>query len=351
MQPALYAVIMAGGSGTRFWPASRRSRPKQFLAVAGQQPMLTATRERLGALVPDERVLVVAGEHQADLVREALPGLPPENLLLEPCARNTLPCVALAAAEIQRRDPDSVQAVLPADHVIAPVAAFQSSLQAAAQVALEEQRLVTFGIKPTFPATGYGYIEVGEPLEQRADWKVHEVARFVEKPGEQRAREYQASGRFLWNSGMFVWRSADIAAALAEHAPQTWEALRDASGDGLAAAYDSVASEPIDVGVMERAERRAVIPVDYGWSDVGAWTAVADVVPADDQGNHLVGGGMLEALSAKDNIVWSDGGKLTALIGVEGLVVVRAGDAVLVCPRERAQQIKQLVERLPEDWR
>jgi len=341
---------MAGGSGTRFWPASRHSRPKQFLSVAGERAMLAATRARLGTEIPDERVLVVAGIEHAALVREVLPALPEENLLLEPVGRNTLPCVALANAEILRRDPQALQIVLPADHVISPESAFHSSLQAALAVA-NRGSLVTFGIRPTFAATGYGYIEVGESQGKIDGWPVHRVARFVEKPDPASAEEFLAAGTFLWNGGMFVWATAAISAALAEHASATWEALRDADPRDLEQVYDGLEPQPVDVGVMERAENRAVIPVDYAWNDVGSWTSLPEVLPTDPAGNCGTGGGQLETRDARRNIVYTEPGNLTALIGVENLIVVRSGDALLVCPRSRAEEIRGLVEGLPPERR
>ena len=345
----IYAVLLAGGGGTRFWPASRRALPKQFLSLGGDAPLLAATRARLGPVVPDERVLVVAGESQADLVRRTLPGLPPENLLLEPVGRNTLPAVALAAAEVARRDPGAVQAVLPTDHVISPEEAYRASLAAAVELAATG-RLVTFGIEPTSPATGYGYIERGAALGEYGGWGAYEVDAFHEKPDDETAEEYLATGRFLWNSGMFVWSTAAITTALEEHAPATWSALQHATGPALAEAYASVDPEPVDVGVMERAAARAVVPVDYTWSDVGTWRAVADVAQEAD-GNVLLGGGALRALEASGNVVWADEGTLTALVGVDDLVVVRAGDPLLVCPKDRSEEVKRVVEELPEEFR
>jgi mannose-1-phosphate guanylyltransferase/mannose-6-phosphate isomerase len=349
MQSVLYAVILAGGGGTRFWPASRRALPKQFLSLGGHAPLLAATRARLGDRFPDERVLVVAGESQAALVRDTLPSLPAENLLLEPVGRNTLPAIALAAAELGRRDEEAVQVVLPADHIIAPEDTFRASLEAAAAVAAQG-RLVTFGIEPTFPATGYGYIERGAALLAHDQFPAFEVDAFHEKPDQARAEEYLAAGGFLWNSGMFVWSTAAIIQALEQHAPETWSALASATGSALAAAYEGVPSQPVDIGVMERAEARAVIPVGYSWSDVGTWEAVADVAPMVGD-NVLIGGGELHTLDARGNVVWADPSTLTALIGVEDLVVVRAGDAVLVCPKSRSEQVKRLVEDLPEAHR
>jgi mannose-1-phosphate guanylyltransferase len=344
-----YALILAGGSGTRFWPASRRARPKQFLAIAGERPMIAETRARLAGLVPDERVLVVTSGEQAPLVREALPELPPENVLTEPCARNTAACIALAAFEVERRDPDSVQLVLPADHVIRPPERFRATLSAAAAEARRSHRLMTLGIQPTYPATGYGYIELGERLGEADGLPVHAVARFVEKPELERAREFLGSGRFRWNAGIFVWETAAILEAFAQHAPEIHGALRGRpAAEELARLYPTLPALPVDRAIMERAENRGVIPIDFAWSDVGSWPSLAEVLELDAEGNCASGGARLLAEDSAGCVVYGEGGAV-ALIGVQDLVVVHAGGATLVCPKDRAQDVRRIVERLEEE--
>jgi mannose-1-phosphate guanylyltransferase len=259
--PHLFAVILAGGSGTRFWPASRAARPKQFLPIVGGRPMIEETRERLRGLVADEDVLVVTAAEQVELVREALPDLPPENVVAEPEARNTAAAVALSALVVARRDPSAVQIVLPADHVIEPAASFRRTLAAAAEAASSEDCLVTLGIQPDHPATGYGYIEVGAALGERDGIPVREVARFVEKPDLETAVEFLASGRFLWNAGIFVWSTPAILAALARHAPDVHEPLAAAGESELARAYARVPRRPIDVAVLEKADNVRCLPL------------------------------------------------------------------------------------------
>jgi len=341
--PELYAVIMAGGSGTRFWPASRKPRPKQFLTIAGERPMIAETAARLEGLIPPERTIVVAGASQIELVREALPDLPEENLLIEPVGRNTLPCVALAAFEIRRRSPDAVQIVLPADHVIEPHSAFRESLEQAAALAAEGTGLVTFGMHPTFAATGYGYIETGQ---SHGDHGAMSVRRFVEKPNADVAQDFLASGRFLWNSGIFVWSTASICAELAQHAPLVTAALADAGSADLAEIYPGLPAESVDVGIMEKADRVYVLPIEYRWSDVGSWAALPDVHEQDANDNTVTGGGRLVAEDATGCVVYGDSDKLTALIGVQDLIVVHSDGATLVCPRDRAQDVKKIVEEL-----
>jgi mannose-1-phosphate guanylyltransferase len=345
---------MAGGSGTRFWPASRAARPKQFLPISGGAPMIAETWDRLDGLVPPERILIVTAESQADLVREALPDLAPENLLAEPAARNTAPCVALAAHELARRDPDSVMVVLPADHVIQPAEDFRASLAAGAVEAAESGTLVTFGVRPDHPATGYGYIEAGEELRRVAEHPVHRVARFVEKPDLERAKEFLASGRFLWNAGIFVWTTRAFREAVRTHAPDLAAGCeRIEGGAALGDVYGTLPAEPVDVAILERADNVRTIPLEYSWKDVGTWAALPDLSEPNDGTNWsaLTDGARLVAEDADGCVAYAEGDELIALVGVKDLVVVRAGNATLVCPRERAQDVKRIVARLEEEGR
>lgn len=347
MDRALYAVIMAGGSGTRFWPASRRSLPKQFLCIGDDEPLLTATYRRVAQLVPDERMLVVTRLSQVPLVKECIPSIPPENILAEPVGRNTAPCVALAAAEIRRRNPEAVQVFMPADHVIQPATSFRASLSAAAVEAAKGEHLLTLGIRPGHAATQYGYIEAGERLHEVEGVAVHAVKRFIEKPDDARAREFVKSGNFYWNSGIFVWSTAAITAALAKHAPATQSALEHVeSSEDLERIYPELDAESIDVAVMEKADNVRMLPIDYAWNDVGSWSAVRDVHGKDEAGNCSTGGGQLVAREAKNCIVYGPEGHLTALIGMEDVVVVQAGGATLVCPRSRAHEVRDIVSAL-----
>jgi mannose-1-phosphate guanylyltransferase len=349
MPSPLFAIVMAGGSGTRFWPASRRARPKQFLPITGGRPMIAETCARLAGLVPWERVLVVTAESQVPLVRAALPELPSENILAEPAARNTAPCVAWAAEEVARRASGAVQVVLPSDHVIRPLAAFQRTLVAAVEEAAETRALVIFGVRPDHPATGYGYIEAGAPAGLRHGTPVYLVERFVEKPARERAEAYLAGGRHLWNSGMFVWSTDAIQEALARHVPEIPSGLaRVRAGEPLASVYPTLPNVAIDVAVLERASNVRMLPIDYTWSDVGSWAALPEIHAHDPAGNVpvLSGGARLVAEDAERCLAYAEGDEVVALVGVRDLVVVRAGNATLVCPRERAQDVKRIVERL-----
>jgi mannose-1-phosphate guanylyltransferase len=349
MKPELFAVIMAGGSGTRFWPASRRARPKQFLPISGGKPMIAETCARLAGVVPWERTLVVTAESQTELVAAALPALPRSNILAEPAARNTAPCIAFAAEEVARRAANAVQVVLPADHVIRPLESFQRTLAAAVAEAAASDVLVIFGVRPDHPATGYGYIECGATLGNRDGVPLFAVQRFVEKPERARAEAFLAGGRHLWNSGMFVWSTAAIRSALERHAPAIAAGFaRVRAGVSLAQVYPELPSVAVDVAVLERASNVRMLPIDYNWSDVGSWSALPELHARDATGNWpvLTGGARLVAEDSRACLVYAEGPEVVALVGVSDLVVVRAGNATLVCPRSRAQDVKRIVERL-----
>jgi mannose-1-phosphate guanylyltransferase len=348
----VYAVIMAGGAGTRFWPASRRLRPKQFLPLGrdASLPLIAATARRVAPLAPPARTLVVTGAALADATRAALPELPPENVLLEPTGRNTAPCVAWATSWAARRDPSAVLVVLPADAYIADDAAFVRALETAVRAAARGS-IVTLGITPTRPETGYGYLHVGEPEGEG----VYRVRAFVEKPDAARAAQYLTSGEYLWNAGIFVFRADVMARAVEKHLPPIAEAMRaiDAAASAgreqaeVDARYPSLPSVSIDYGVMEKVEAVSVVPADCGWSDVGSWQAAWELGDKDAQGNVVRADAQRAVLiDAKGNIVVAPPGKAVAVIGVNDLVVVDTPDALLVMPRSRAQDVKKAVDEL-----
>jgi len=346
----LYAVIMAGGAGKRFWPLSRRQTPKQFLAL-GQGPgsLLARTSARLEGLVPPGRVYVVTGAHLVDATRRELPDVPAENILAEPLGRNTAPCIGWAAATIRRRDPEAILAVLPADHEIEDEPAFLAILERAATAA-EAGDLVTVGLTPTRPETGYGYIEMAEEIAPG----VHAARRFVEKPTHARAEQFLASGDFLWNGGIFLFRAEAILAAISKSLPSLGAALAEFDGAAergeeaalVAARYPDLPSVSIDHGVMEKAHRVLVVPADFGWSDLGSWVTAWEQAPKDDADNAAPEGSVL--VDAKGCYVRAASGKRVALVGVEDLVVVDTDDALLIMPRARAQDVRQVVELLVE---
>ncbi|MFW5876952.1 MAG: mannose-1-phosphate guanylyltransferase [Myxococcota bacterium] len=345
-----YVVIMAGGSGTRFWPLSRRERPKQLLPLAPDgSTLIAATMRRARQLVPPERTLVVTSRALRDATVAALPELPPGNVLAEPTGRNTAPCVGWAASHVRRRDPQGRLAILPADHHVGDEDAFvqvvRASLAAAADGAL-----VTVGLRPSRPETGYGYIELGEAVGEG----VYQARRFVEKPNRTRAEQFFSSGRFLWNSGMFFFRADAILQAVDEHLPGLGEALGrfdEAAAEGAEQAlvdeeYGSLPAVSIDHGIMEKVEGVLVVPGDFGWSDLGSWTTAWELADRDADDNAVPDGTI--ALDSSGNYVRVPAGKLVALIGVDDLVVVDTGDALLVVPRDRAQDVRHVVETLRE---
>jgi mannose-1-phosphate guanylyltransferase len=352
----IFPVVMAGGSGTRFWPLSRARRPKQFLPLTGGAPLLAETVARLPPLARIDRTFVVCGRAHAAAVRRILPRLPARNLVVEPCARNTAPCVGLAALHVAARDRHGVLAMLPADHHVARPDAFRAALAAAAKLAADGL-IATIGVRPSRPETGYGYLKVGAPLGEPGDAADGDVGapakveRFVEKPDRENAARYLADGGYLWNSGIFAFRAdvilEEIRAAMPDLAERLDE-IRGALGKAtyprvLARAFPACPSESIDYGVMERSTRIAVVPADFGWSDVGSFAALPEVRPADAHGN--VTGGDALVLEGRGNVVLA-GDRTVAVVGADDLVVVDAGDAVLVCRKERAQEVKRVVDEL-----
>jgi mannose-1-phosphate guanylyltransferase len=346
---------MAGGSGTRFWPLSRVSRPKQFLPLAGEAPLLAATVDRLQPLASVDDVIVACGPVHAPAVRRMLPKLPRENLLVEPCARNTAPCVGLAALHVAARDPQAVMAMLPADHHIARPAAFRDALAAAARVAADGA-IVTVGIRPSRPETGYGYLKLGPALAVKGRVKKglapFKVDRFVEKPDAAKAQSYVEGGDHLWNSGIFVFRADVILEEIRRAMPDLAHALGEIGADlgtsryrrTLARVFPTCPATSIDYGVMEKSDRIAVVPADFGWSDVGSFAALPEVRALDAHGNVAEGEALI--FDGKDNVVLAQPARPVAVIGLDDVIVVDAGDAVLVCRRDKAQDVRKAVEEL-----
>ncbi|MBI3447978.1 MAG: mannose-1-phosphate guanylyltransferase [Acidobacteria bacterium] len=357
--PDIYHVIMAGGSGTRFWPASRRSRPKQFLSLSGEASLIRQTFDRCAASGPAGRILVSAGEEHRAGVIAALPELPDSRFIGEPVARNTAPAVGLSALRLSLMDPGAIAVFCPADHVYSRPGAYAEAIATAAEVAAAGDHLVTLGIRPARPETGYGYIEAGEAGASGS----LRALRFIEKPDAATASTLAGSGRHFWNAGVFVWRVASILDAIRRHHPilhDGLERIRAALGPALPEAADDplarpavrsavrevFASQPsisIDYAVMEKARNVLVVPCDAGWSDVGSWDAVAELGAPDDAGNVL--DEEVLAIESSGNLVRS-GGKVIALVGVSDLIVVDAGDALLICRRGSSQKVRDVVAAL-----
>jgi mannose-1-phosphate guanylyltransferase len=353
IQAMLHAVIMAGGSGTRFWPASRRDRPKQLLALASEKTLLRATVDRILPLVPANRVWVVTTTATADATRAALPDLAADHVLVEPCGRDTAACVSFAARVLLHHDPDAHCLVFPADHVIPDEDCFRSAMAAGAKVVAQRGGLLTFGITPTRPETGYGYLELGDEISAEDDWRIHGLDRFVEKPDRSTAEDYLASGGYLWNSGMFAWRATDLLAEVHRQLPLLFDGI-GVIGDALGTTeeattlneiYPHLPRTSVDFGVMESARQCWCVPVDFGWSDVGSWPALTEALAADERGN--VSRGRTLELDAHDNILIGND-VLVVAIGVRDLVLVATPDAVLVVPKDEAQRVKEIVDTIRE---
>ncbi len=340
-----YALVLAGGSGTRLWPASRRARPKQLLALGGSESLLAAAFRRMRDLLGPERVFVVTAADQAEAVRRALPELPLDQLVAEPAPRNTAAAVGLGAMAVCRRaGAGAVLAILASDHFIGDEAGFADTLRTA--IAEARTAIVTIGIRPTRPETGFGYLCSGHKLGEG----VFEVARFVEKPSASKAAEYLAAGTYLWNSGMFFFTTGRLLAEARRHLPElglALEKMRDAPNfeASVRALYPGVPAISIDYGIMEKAGGIRVVPGDFGWNDVGSWAALPGIRPLDPSGNVVSGDAVVR--QARGNVVVSEpGAPMLGVVGVEDLVVVATRDAVLVTRKDAAQDVRQIVEAL-----
>ena len=350
----LHAIVMAGGSGTRFWPASRAALPKQLLPLAGERTLLEDTVARLEGLVPPERVLVVTSARLLDAARRQLPQVPEAGLVGEPCKRDTAPCIGLAALLVSRHDPDATLAVMPSDHVITPATKFQDAIrQAAALVAEAPDRLVTFGIRPTYPAESFGYIQQGAALAVAPGAApAHVVAQFREKPPAQVAAEYLAAGNYLWNAGIFVWKAATILAALREREPDCLAHLERiaAAWDGpdreavFAREFAAIKGISIDYAVLEHAADVVVIEAPFTWDDLGGWSAVARQRGVDAEGNTIVGRHL--GIESVRTIVHAAGNHLVVTMGLEDMLVVHTPDATLVADRAREEAVRKVVAEL-----
>lgn len=355
-----YAVIMAGGRGERFWPQSRLHRPKQLLPIVGDKPMIAQTVDRLAGIIPPERVFIITNQEQRPGTIAACPGVPPSQIIGEPVGRDTCAAVGLAVMLVERLDANASLALLPADATIHDGAGFRRALESAFEVAERSPRLVTVGIQPTGPATGYGYIHKGEREADAAGLPTFSVRRFVEKPDLERAREYVASGEFLWNAGMFVWSVATITEAFRAHAKDVWNPLRSVSASMdagksldviLREIYPLIPKISVDYAILEKADNVSCVPAVFDWDDVGEWPAIARHDKSDAAGNVLRGDAVV--LEGKGNLVISEGGHLLAVLGADDLVVVHTSDATMVVPKSRAQDVKKLVQHiaLQPRWR
>jgi len=347
----MYAVIMAGGVGTRFWPRSRFKRPKQLLKILDDKTMIQATVNRLDGLINPDKILVVTTEPQIEEIKEQLPFLKSENLIVEPKGKNTAPCIGLSAVILKHRDPDAVMAVLPADHRILNEQLFRNVLAAAGETAAKRDCLVTIGIHPTCPATGYGYIQVNGKVDEINAIDIFKVKTFAEKPDLPTAQRFLASGDFLWNSGMFIWKAKSILMEIEESLPELYDGLMEiekylgtkSQDEVIKKVYCTIKSISIDYGVMEQSENVVVLKGEIDWNDVGSWDEIYKMSPHDPDKNVIIGDHIVK--DTKGCLIDSPN-RFVATVGLENLIIIDTDDAILVCRRDMAQQVKDLVDAM-----
>ena len=344
------SVILAGGSGTRFWPLSRTNLPKQVLNISGNDVMINETITRCNGIVNFKDSYIVTAENQADIIKDVLlPDVPKENVFSEPAARNTAPCILYAALKLRKKYGDAVMCVFPSDHYITNTPKFREILQKAVALAEENEKLVTIGITPTFPATGYGYINYNKESINGDSYKVNE---FVEKPDYIRASEFIKSGNYLWNSGIFIWKISTIISSFERYLPRIynrmleWEQYIDTPDEAamFKKIYPSVQKISIDFGIMERSDDVLVIPADIGWNDVGSWDALGAIFPPDEKGNIIRSEENI-LINSMNNIVFSEK-QLVSAIDIHDMIIVSTADALMICPKSKAQNVKDIVEEL-----
>lgn len=348
-----YALIMAGGIGTRLWPLSRQKSPKQVLPLVGERSMFGLAVERLQPLFTPEDVMVVVGRDQVDLLKAEQTGVPDHNYVIEPMGRGTAPAIALSAITLRQRDPQAIMAVLTADHFVGDDEGFREVLVAAGETAARDY-LVTLGITPSFPSTGYGYVERGPLLMNAAGFTAYRVTAFREKPDLVTAKRFMVSGRHSWNSGMFVWKVERFLSELSRTMPEFYEQLMQieaALGTPdyervLNEVWPRVAAQTVDYGVMEKARDVAVIPAEFGWNDVGSWATLLDILEGDEHDN-VIRHAQHVGLDTANTLVFGRD-RLVATIGLRDLIVIDTGDALLICPKDRAQDVKKIVDELKQ---
>jgi mannose-1-phosphate guanylyltransferase len=350
-----YALILAGGGGTRLWPLSRQTKPKQMLPLIGKHSMFKTSVERLAPLFSPKQIFVSTAQDYVEDFQKDVPEIPVENYIIEPSARNNAAAVGLAMAVIQKRDPDAIVAMLTADHHIGKVDIFRDVLEAAGEIA-KQGKIVTLGISPSFPSTGFGYIQQGEKLGTIQNFAYSKASRFTEKPDVVRATQFVASGKYSWNSGMFIWQASKAMNEFERQQPQMFQLLRELQPNvdtanfqtSLLSIWERMPKVSIDYAVMEGAQDMVVIPVDIAWSDVGTWSSLYEILDLDRFGNCGKNGSEKRIiLNAHDSLIFSD--KLTVAIGVDNIIVVETDDVLMICHKDRAQDVKEIVNYLREN--
>lgn len=351
----MYAVIMAGGRGTRFWPRSREKKPKHLLDITSNKTIIQETVDRIKPIINPDNILIVTGKKHARALIKQLPEIPLQNIIIEPEGRNTAACIGLAALHIQKRTPDQVMVVLPSDHAIADSREFNAIIKASAKVAAQEEGLVTIGIKPLNANTGFGYIEQTNLLRKIDGKEIYRVKSIHEKPNLHQAQAFIESGNFFWNSGMFIWKVSTILNEICRWLPDLYKGLMKISA-ALGSAdetkvvprvYKTLKSISIDYGVMEKADNVFMLKGDFGWSDVGSWDALWEISLKDSKGNVVTGGGNVIFEDSEGSLVYS-AQKLVTTIGVKDLIIVETKDSLLICKKGRSQDVKKIVEALEE---
>ncbi len=350
----LYTLIMAGGSGTRFWPRSKVAKPKQYLNIFGDDSLLQSTIKRFSIFTSPENIYIVSGKNQAKVLEEQTSMLPKKNLIYEPVGKNTLPCIGLAAMFAEKENPDGIMVVSPSDHLIENDELFRDTVLAAAKIADERDGIVTIGITPTYPATGYGYVKTATDITGKEKIKQFKVERFVEKPNETTATEYLRQGGFYWNSGLFIFKISVFLKAVQEFAPELYTDLRRIQADlgkasfeqTLDTIYRAITGISVDYGIMEHARNIYLVVGNFIWNDLGGWESVYLTSNKDENGN--AGRGESIFLDSKNSYVYTDKG-IVALIGLDDVIVVKDGNTTLVCKREKAEDVKKIVEQLKAD--
>ncbi|KAA3608428.1 MAG: mannose-1-phosphate guanylyltransferase [Calditrichaeota bacterium] len=351
----MYIVLMAGGAGTRFWPRSRQNMPKQLLKIFGDRTMLQETYDRIKDVTENEKILIITGENLKDEIKDQLPQIPERNIIAEPFGKNTAPCVALAATIINKREnkENVAMAVLPADHLVNDVDGFKSILKTAEKYALESGTLITLGIKPSYPETGYGYIQRNSKLIELDGHKIYPVKTFAEKPNLDTANRFLESGDFYWNAGIFIWSTYSILSEFEQQMPELNEGLPELyekvdtmeMDEGILKVYSAVKSISIDYAIMEGAKNVSVIESDFDWNDVGSWEAVYNLSAKNENKNAVYTEDSIE-VNAKNNLFYSENKKLIAAIDIDDIVMVETKDAILICKKDSSQRVKDVVDRL-----